>query len=101
MPKVTIDHSTNLPAAEAFSKIKTFFENDADIRRFDPNIKCDFQEGTMSGKATGSQFKADISVKNQGPGSSVQVVIDLPLLLAPFKGKVQETIQKKLSKYLA
>ncbi len=101
MPKVTIDHSSNLPAADAFSKIKTFFENDADIRRFDPSLKCDFQESSMSGRATGSQFKADISVKNQGPGSVVQVVVDLPLMLTPFKGKVQETIQKKLSKYLA
>ena len=101
MPKVTIDHSSNLPAADAFSKIKTFFENDADIRRFDPSLKCDFPESSMSGRATGSQFKAYISVKNQGPGSVVQVVVDLPLMLTPFKGKVQETIQKKLSKYLA
>ncbi len=101
MPKVTIDHSSNLSATDAFSKIKGFFENDADIRRLDPNIKCSFDDGTMSGQAKGSQFKADISVKNQGPGSTVQVVVDLPLLLAPFKGKVQETIQKKLGKYLA
>ncbi len=101
MPKVTIDHSSTLPAPDAFSKIKTFFETDADIRRFDPNMKCDFAESSMTGKATGSQFKADISVKNQGPGSMVQVVVDLPLMLTPFKGKVQETIQKKLSKYLA
>jgi len=101
MPKVTIDHASNLPANDAFSKIKTFFETDADIRRFDPNIKCDFNEGAMSGRALGSQFKADISVKGQGAGSVIQVVVDLPLLLAPFKGKVQETIQKKLGKYLA
>jgi hypothetical protein len=101
MPKVTIDHSSNLPPSEAFEKIKAFFENDADIRRFDPNMKCEFKDGTMSGKATGSQFKMDFTVKNQGPGSTVQVVVDLPLLLAPFKSKVQETIQKKLGKYLA
>lgn len=101
MPKVTIDHPSSLPASDAFSKIKTFFESDKDIRRFDPNLKCEFTEGSMTGKAHGSQFKADIAVKNQGPGSVVQVVVDLPLLLAPFKGKVQETIQKKLSQYLA
>lgn len=100
MPKVTIDHPSTLPANDAFSKIKTFFENDADIRRFDPNLKCEFNEGSLSGRASGSQFKADISVKGQGAGSVIQVVVDLPLLLAPFKGKVQETIQKKLGKYL-
>lgn len=101
MPKVTIDHASTLSAPDAFSKIKTFFESDQDIRRLDPNLKCSFTESAMMGKASGSQFKADISVKDQSPGSVVQVIVDLPLLLAPFKGKVQETIQKKLKQYLA
>ena len=101
MPKVTIDHNSKLSASDAFTKIKSFFESDKDIRRLDPNLKCEFSEGSMTGKASGSQFKADIAVKNQGPGSVVSVTVDLPLLLAPFKGKVQETIQKKLGQYLA
>ncbi len=101
MPKLNIDHKSNLPADEAFVKIKTFFETDTDIRRLDPNLKCEFSESSKSGKATGSQFKADIAVQSQGPGSVISVVVDLPLLLSPFKGKVQEMIQSKLSKYLA
>jgi hypothetical protein len=101
MPKLTIDHNSQLPADDAFLKIKTFFETDKDIRRFDPNLKCEFDQGSMSGKALGKQFKADIAVKSQGPGSSVQVIVDLPLMLTPFKGKVQETIEKKLNQYLA
>jgi hypothetical protein len=101
MPKVSIEHATQLAPKDAFQKIKTFFETDQDIRRFDPNIKCDFSEAQLSGKATGSQFKANIAVTGQGQGSKIDVSVDLPLLLAPFKGKVQETIQKKLSKYFA
>jgi len=101
MPKVSIEHSTNLAPKEAFQKIKTFFETDQDIRRFDPKMKCDFSEAGLSGKATGSQFKADIAVTSQGQGSKIGVNVELPFLLAPFKGKVQETIQKKLSKYFA
>lgn len=101
MPKVSIDHDTQMTAADAFNKIKTFFESDQDIRRFDSNLKCEFTDANMTGKAHGSQFKADISVTAKGSGSSVKVVVDLPLLLAPFKGKVQETIQRKLGKYLA
>ncbi len=101
MPKISIDHKCGLAANDAFAKIKTFFENDQDIRRLDPNIKCDFTEAKLTGKATGSQFKADITVKAEGDGASVNVTVDLPLLLTPFKGKVQETIQKKLKKYLA
>jgi hypothetical protein len=100
MPKVTVDHKSQLPAKDAFEKIKSFFETDQDIRRLDPSMKCEFKAGEMKGKATGSQFKADIAVSSDGSGSVVSVVVDLPLLLTPFKGKVQETIQKKLSKYL-
>ncbi len=100
MPKVTVDHKSNLSTQDAFEKIQKFFENDQDIRRLDPSIKCDFKAGDMKGKVNGSQFKADISVTGQGQGSTVTVVVDLPLLLTPFKGKVQETIEKKLNKYL-
>lgn len=100
MPKVTVDHKSNLSAQDAFEKIKTFFESDQDIRRLDPSIKCDFKAAELRGKASGSQFKADIIVSGQGSGSTVSVIVDLPLLLTPFKGKVQETIEKKLSKYL-
>lgn len=101
MPKVKIDHETSLPASDAFSKIKGFFETDPDIRRFDPNLKCEFADNKMEGKATGSQFKADIAVNSKGSGSVINLVIDLPLMLTPFKGKIQQTITQKLSQYLA
>lgn len=101
MPKVSIDHKSSMPATDAYSKIKTFFDSDPDIRRLDPKLSCTFTDSSMTGKATGSQFKADIAVKGDAAGSTVTVIVDLPLLLAPFKGKVQETIQKKLAKYLA
>ncbi|PIS10061.1 MAG: hypothetical protein COT73_11420 [Bdellovibrio sp. CG10_big_fil_rev_8_21_14_0_10_47_8] len=100
MPKVTIDHKSTLSPQDAFAKIKTFFESDQDIRRLDPNLTCSFVEAQLRGKATGKQFKADISVSGVGAGSLVNVVVDLPLLLTPLKGKIQETIQKKLSKYV-
>lgn len=100
MPKVTVEHSTSLSAEEAFTKLKSFFEGDEDIRRLDPKIQCKFNDSSMTGQATGSQFKAQMSVQKNSKGSAVAVVVDLPLLLTPFKGKVQETIQKKLAKHL-
>jgi hypothetical protein len=101
MPKINIDHPCSLAPTEAYSKIKNFFETDQDIRRLDPNLKCEFTESSMTGRAFGNQFKMDFTVKNQGPGSVISVVVDLPLMLTPFKAKVQETIQRKLGKYLA
>ncbi len=104
MPKINIEHKSTLAPSDALAKIKIFFETDEGLKKFDANMKCQFDDKTLKGKVTGKQFKADVSVASQGVGSAgsqVQVVIDLPLLLSPFKGKVQETIERKLSKYLA
>ncbi|MGZ3743884.1 MAG: polyhydroxyalkanoic acid system family protein [Pseudobdellovibrionaceae bacterium] len=101
MPKFTIEHASSQDATEAFKKIKTFMTEDEDLRRFDSKMQCHFEDSRLNGVIKGSQFKADVSVKEQGTGSKIQIVVDLPMLLTPFKGKVQETLQKKLSKYLA
>lgn len=101
MPKVEVQHNVKMSAADTMAKIKVFFETDDTIRKIDPNIKCTFNEAEMTGKVVGSQFKADVLVKTQGETSNVVVIVDLPFLLSPFKGKVKETIERKLAKYLA
>lgn len=100
MPKFTIEHNSSHSAKETFDKIKAF-TSDEELRRFDPKMQCQFNDGAMNGSIKGSQFKAELNVLAQGTGSKIEIVVDLPMLLAPFKGKVQETLQKKLSKYLA
>lgn len=100
MPKFTIDHQSSHNAEEAYKKIKEFLANDQDIRRFDPKLQCTFDDSAKCAAMKGSQFKADMAVSNAGSGSKVSVTVDLPLMLTPFKGKVQETLQKKLAKYL-
>lgn len=100
MPKVNIEHECALDDKSCLTKIKSFFEQDQDLKKLDPKISVNFDKNTGAGKVTGSQFKADILVKPMADGSKVTVVVDLPLLLSPFKGKVQEMIQKKLAKHL-
>lgn len=100
MPKFTIEHPSTSKPQEAYVKIKEFLSQDQDIRRFDSKLSCDFNDSDMSCKLNGSQFKADVKVADNSGGSKVVIVVDLPLLLTPLKGKVQETLQKKLTKYL-
>ncbi|MEK2646722.1 polyhydroxyalkanoic acid system family protein [Bdellovibrio sp. BCCA] len=100
MPKFTIDHESSQNAEEAYKKIKEFLSNDQDIRRFDPKLQCSFDDGGKKAALKGAQFKADMTVASAGAGSKVSVTVDLPLMLTPFKGKVQETLQRKLAKYL-
>ena len=101
MPKVNVEYKSTLKPQDAYTKIKGFFDQSDAIRRFDPKVKCEFPDGKSVGKVHGSQFKADITVHSEGPGSKILVVVDLPLILSPFKGKVEELIRRKLGKYLA
>jgi len=100
MPKFNIEHQSTHSAETAYSKIKDFLTHDQDIRRFDSKMNCDFNDGKMQCSISGSQFKADMVVNAAGTGSKVVVTVDLPMLLSPFKGKVQETLQRKLAKHL-
>lgn len=100
MPKFTIDHSTSLATPEAFVKIKEFLGHEEGIRRFDPKVQCQFNDSNHSCSIKGSQFNAELKILAENSGSKVSVTIDLPLMLTPFKGKVQETLSKQLKKYL-
>lgn len=100
MPKINVEHVSKLNPTEVFNKLKTFFEGEHDIRRLDPKIQCTFNDSNMTGQATGSQFKAEMSVKKSGESSIVAVTVDLPFILTPIKGKVQEKIQSQLAKHL-
>ena len=101
MPKINIEHHSSVTAPEAMTRIKNFFESDQDLKKLDGQIQCQFDTKSMMGKVKGSQFKADVTVKPEGASSHISIVVDLPLLLSPFKGKVEETVKKKLSQLLA
>lgn len=100
MPKFKIEHPTTLGLDDSYSKIRGFLDNDHDLRKLDPKLTCTYDDAQKKIKATGSQFKAEISVNSKGSGSLVAVEVDLPLLLSPFKGKVQEMLARKLAKAL-
>ncbi|PWU14606.1 MAG: hypothetical protein C5B49_12885 [Bdellovibrio sp.] len=101
MPKVNVDHNSLASADEAYVQIKTFFATDADIRKIDPNIKLVFEDTKKTGRAESNKFTALVHVRENGQGSVVSIVVDLPLIFTPLKGKVKETLEKKLKKYLA
>ena len=100
MPKFTLEHSTPQPAEKAFQKIKEIMTKGDDIKKYDPSIQCEFDEAQMTCHIKGSQFKAEMKVAAVEPGSKVIVTVDLPLLLTPFKSKVQDSLARMLGKHL-
>lgn len=100
MPKIQVQKSVNTPPKEAFDILKTFLANDPDIKKMDSSIQCQFQDDKMTGVAKGSKFQAQINVKANGGNTDIEINIDLPLMMTPFKAIVETTIQKKLHKLL-
>lgn len=101
MPKFTVEHQSTHEAQVAYAKIKNFLSDEQELKKFDSKLQCQFNDGALSCKMSSTQFKAEMAIAAVGNGSTVLITVDLPLMLSPFKGKVTETLQKKLAKYLA
>ncbi len=100
MAKVNLDVNSKFTAQDTFAKIKTVFGENSEIRKFDADMNCTFDDSQLSGAAKGSKFAADIKVNPQGEQSVVSIEIEVPFLLSAFKGQIKSTIEKKLSSLL-
>jgi hypothetical protein len=96
MPKVNVDINSKLDAQATFTKIKSIFGENSEIKKFDATMTCTFDDQRLSAVAKGGKFSADIQVSPQGPQSQVTIVVEVPLLLGAFKGQIKSTIEKKL-----
>ena len=100
MPKFKVEKTTQLEAKESFDKIKTFLSSDPDLKMLDSSYQCQFQDDQLTGSAKGQKFNANLLVTKEGPQSKVEITVDLPLMLMPFKGLVENTLNKKLAQLL-
>jgi hypothetical protein len=101
MPSFKVQKSSSQTAQETFKKISDLLSNDKDLRKLDAKYAAQFDKDSLSGKAEGSMFKAQMNVLSEGAGSKVEIVVDLPFHLALVKGMVEKTLQKKLDEVLA
>ena len=101
MPKFKFELPAPIDSATAFKKIRILLNSENEFKKFDPKIASTFDEASKTFNVTGSQFKAQLQVKDQGEKSSqIAIEVDLPLALSLFKGKIQETLEKNLKKIL-
>lgn len=99
MPKLSIEYPTSHGVTDTYSKLKDFFQTNG-IKKYDPKVECEFNDSTHSCILKGSQFKGDFKVSEASPGSHIKISIDLPFLLTPLKGVIQESLIKMLKKHL-
>lgn len=101
MPKFTVDFKSPHNPERTFDMIKGFLSKEDELKRFDAKAQVSFNDGTKAASIKGSQFQAEMKVSAEGEKSQVVVTVDLPFLLTPFKGKVQEGIMKMLTRHLS
>ncbi len=101
MPKFKIEHPSTKDADETYKAIKGFLSKENEIVKLDAKAQCTFNDSKKSASISGSQFKAEMNVAAEGPASQISITVDLPFLLMPFKGKIQESLVKMLKKHLA
>lgn len=100
MPKFTVNHNTNLKPTEAYIKAKAILEKGDELKKYDPSLKCHFDDAGKSCEIKGRMFSAQLKVSETDQGSKVSIDVDLPLLLAAFKSKVQDSLSRLMSKHL-
>lgn len=100
MSKFTVDHKVQHSSDKTFETIQKVLSTGEDLKKFDPKIECNFNSSDKTCQIKGSQFKADLKVISSGEGSNIEVVVDLPFLLMPFKGKIAESLTKLFKKHL-
>ncbi len=101
MPKFKFELPAPIDSATAFKKIKGLLNGDNDFKKFDSNISSTFDEATKVCYVKGSQFKAELQVKEKDEKSSqIAIEVELPFALSLFKGKIQDALEKNLKKIL-
>jgi hypothetical protein len=100
MAKFNVEHACSKDQNSTFDEIKNFLSKESEYKKFDAKAKVTFDESKKSCHIEGSQFKAIMSVIPKNDKSVVSINIEIPFLLMPFKGKIEETLKKMLSKHL-
>ena len=100
MPKINLSQKSKLKPEEAFEKVCSIIEEDKQLKSMDSDYKCNFNKKKLCGDAKSKFFKADLKVTEDGKGSSVEIIIDLPLKFAIAKGIITKTLKEKMKSVL-
>lgn len=105
MAKLNFTIPSPLDQDATFEKIQKFLSKENDFKKFDPSVTCDFNANDKHCKIKGSQFTAELKVKDEGQAkssdkSNIEINVEVGMALALFKGKIKEILEKTVHKVL-
>jgi hypothetical protein len=101
MPSMTIENESSLNANDAFVRIQQLLAKDEELKRFDQEYKCYFDQAARRGLAQGKKFKAEFEVIERGVGSLIRVAVSYPIFLIPLVAQLKQQFEEKISRVLA
>jgi hypothetical protein len=99
MPSFTVEQETKLSKADAYQKVQDYLRHSEGLKKLDSDLQYSFDDASHTGQIKGSKFECQVKITGDSP-TKVVLQISIPLLLSPFKGKIQETLQGKMSQLL-
>ena len=108
MSNIEITRHTSVKADIAFDRVKSIMSSNSQMKKWDPNYHCEFEENTIHIK--GKHLNATITISpcsddtedtGQDSAKAVSIIhikISLPLMLSPFKKLVKTNLEKQLDK---
>ena len=96
MPKVQVKREIAGDRKKVYSAVKTYLEGRDTLKKLGASM--DWNDKSCSAEIEASNFSGSISVTEKTGSTLVEISIDLPFLLTPFRGKVEEELKKHLSR---
>ena len=96
MPKVSVKREIAGDKKKVFKAVKAYLEGRDTLKKLGATL--DWDEKACSADIEASNFSGLLSVTEASGKSQVEISIDLPFLLTPFKGKVEEELKKHLGR---
>lgn len=96
MPKVKVSREISGKREEVFLAVKKYLEARDTLKKLGAEVDWDVK--SCAAMIDGGNFKGAITVEEKKGRAHVEISIDLPLLLTPLKGKVEEELTKHLGR---
>lgn len=96
MPKVVVTQAIQGSRQDVYKAVKKYLNGRDTLKKIGAEMQWD--DKGCGGAIEADSFSGEITVEEKGKSAQVCITIDLPLLLTPFKGKVEEELKKHLGR---
>lgn len=96
MPQVKVKHQIAGEKKKVYTAVKAYLKGRDTLSKLGAEIEWD--DKACSAEISGGSFTGALAVAEKSGKSEVEITIDLPLLMTPFKGKVEEELKKHLGR---